>query len=746
MNNERLRQAFFEEARTLLEDMETYILLLENGNADGDTVHALFRCAHTIKGSAGIFGFDAIVSFTHVVESVLDRLRTNQLPFDSILAALLLDCRDHVATLLDAVAAPDASDELADQARGGHLIDQLNICMGQIASPASLPVPAASAAASIAISHEINEDSVESEAWHVSLRFHRDAFRRGINPAAFIVSLGDLGELRHVQPLLDNMPEAAEMDPESCYYGFEIVLQSGCSRLDIETALEFLDGDCEIRIIPPRARIAEYRQLIQAQNPAQRLRLGEILVGAGALTQRELEHALQQQAETAVDSSEPPQPLGQILADSGVVTAPLVREALDQQRRSDERQKQVSKVLKVPSERVDQLIDLVGELVIASSSLQTMASARGDGKALEGAATLHELIEEIRDISLRMRMVPIGDSFSRFQRAVRDIARELGKDIELVISGGETELDKSMVELIGDPLMHLVRNAADHGIEAPALRESRGKPARGRLRLNAYHDSGSVVIEVSDDGSGLDRDRIRRKAIERGLISADQLLEDGDIYRLIFEPGFSTAEAVTNLSGRGVGMDVVKKNIEALRGTIDIDSTPGAGTCMRLRLPLTLAIIDGFLVELARASYVLPLDLVVECRDLSNAERSEAQERGFINLRGSALPVIDVRTLFGLGGYVPPRCNIVVVNYGGQSAGLVVDRLFGQSQVVIKPLPDFFRQLRGISGSTILGDGRVAPILDIPGLLQMAAAPARSGIERQPTSGRDASSAPLEQF
>jgi two-component system chemotaxis sensor kinase CheA len=282
-----------------------------------------------------------------------------------------------------------------------------------------------------------------------------------------------------------------------------------------------------------------------------------------------------------------------------------------------------------------------------------------------------------------------------------------------------------MVELIADPLMHLVRNAADHGIEAKELRQQLGKPARGRLSLNAYHDSGSVVIEVADDGGGLNRDKIRSKALDRGLITPEQVLEDPDIYRLIFEPGFSTAEAVTNLSGRGVGMDVVKKNIEALRGTIDIDSQPGAGTCIKLRLPLTLAIIDGFLVELANAHYVVPLDMLVECMDLGEEEKLETQQRGFINLRGSALPILHLRDLFAIDGRAPARENVVVVDYGGQRAGLAVDRLLGQLQVVIKPLPEVFKKVRGIGGSTILGDGTVAMILDIPSLIQLAASAVR---------------------
>ncbi|GAB1458932.1 hypothetical protein MASR2M50_07060 [Thauera sp.] len=314
-------------------------------------------------------------------------------------------------------------------------------------------------------------------------------------------------------------------------------------------------------------------------------------------------------------------------------------------------------------------------------------------------------------------MVQIGETFNRFNRVVRDTSREMGKDIELAISGGETELDKSMVEKIGDPLMHLVRNAMDHGLEQPALREANGKPARGRLELNAFHDSGSIVIEVVDDGAGLNRDRILAKAIERGLVQAGQTLSDAEIYNLIFEPGFSTAEKVTNISGRGVGMDVVRRNIQSLRGSVDVRSEPGQGSRFAIRLPLTLAIIDGFLVGVGDAAYVIPLDSVVECIELS----ADASERDYVNLRGEVLPLVRLRQLFAMSGEAPPRQNVVVVQYAGTKSGIVVDQLLGEFQTVIKPLGSIFRNIKGIGGSTILGSGEVALILDVQALVQRCA-------------------------
>ncbi len=358
--------------------------------------------------------------------------------------------------------------------------------------------------------------------------------------------------------------------------------------------------------------------------------------------------------------------------------------------------------------------------MIAGAGANLLAQRSNDSSLQEATSTMSRLVEEIRDGALKLRMVPIGDTFSRFQRVVRDVSKELGKDIDLVISGAETELDKTVVEKIGDPLMHLVRNAMDHGIESAEKRLATGKPAKGTLKLNAYHDSGSIAIEISDDGGGLNRDRILQKGLERGLVQPNQTLTDQEIYNLIFEAGFSTAEAVTNLSGRGVGMDVVKRNIVALRGTVDLESTAGLGTTIRIRLPLTLAIIDGFLVGVEKSSYVVPLDMVLECVELTESERQGMKERSYLNLRGEVLPLVPLRTHFEIEGSHAKRENVVVVQYAGQKAGLVVDELLGEFQTVIKPLGKLFSNLRGISGSTILGTGEVALILDVPSLVQQA--------------------------
>lgn len=479
--------------------------------------------------------------------------------------------------------------------------------------------------------------------------------------------------------------------------------------------------------MPPHSRIEEYIQLIN-DLPEDKIRLGEILINSGAVTQKELDEMLLCQTLRVVAAESAPAgeivppvpPLGEILVQEGMVQKELVDAALEKQKQARESKAQESRFIRVHADKLDDLINLVGELVIASASASLLAQRSRDTVLHEATSTMSRLVEEIRDGALQLRMVQIGETFSRFHRVVHDVAKELGKEIGLEIGGGDTELDKSVVEKIGDPLMHLVRNAMDHGIEPAEVRRQRGKPTKGTVRLNAYHESGSIVIEVGDDGGGLNREKILAKALERGLVVPNHNLADQEIYGLIFEAGFSTAEAVTNLSGRGVGMDVVRRNIEALRGTIEIDSAPGVGTNMKIRLPLTLAIIDGFLMGVGSASYVVPLDMVVECIELTEAERQETRERSYISLRGTVLPFIRLRDHFREQGKAGRRENIVVVQYAGQRAGLVVDELMGEFQTVIKPLGKIFGNLKGVSGSTILGSGEVALILDVPALIQRA--------------------------
>jgi len=697
INIDQVTYTFIAESRELLEQMESALLAVAR---DGmDAVNAIFRAAHTIKGSAGMFGLDPVVEFTHVAESVLDKVRDGAIPVTDELVALLLGCRDHIGALVDAVER-GTLDTDADLAQAGMpLVAALQGYLGGSAGRAA-SAPAAAAGAAAGTGH-----------WHISLRFGTDVLRNGMDPLSFIRYLGQMGTVTGVVTIADDLPDADAFDPESCYLGFEIGFDSDADKAAIDGVFDFVRDDCVIRIQPPENRVAGYLAWLD-EAPAQRERLGEMLVRCGSVTAHELEQALAAQA-TARAAGTPAAPIGAILVEQGAVHAPVVEAALAKQRQAAEsRPQQENRSVRVDADKLDRLINLVGELIIAGAGANLVARRTQIPELLECTSTLSSLVEEVRDSALQLRMVKIGATFNRFQRVVHDVARELGKDIRLDVSGEDAELDKTVVEKIGDPLTHLVRNAMDHGIEPADVRAARGKPAQGTVALNAYHDSGSIVIEVSDDGGGLKRERILAKAIERGLVEPGRTLSDKEIFNLIFEPGFSTAEQVTNLSGRGVGMDVVKRNIVALRGSVEIASTEGAGTTVTVRLPLTLAIINGFQVGIGKSVFVIPMDMVEEC-----IEFHEQPGCDWVDLRGRPLPFVRLRERFGIEGAPARRRSIVVVRYGSSKAGLVVDQLLGEFQTVIKPLGKVFAGARFLSGSSILGNGEVALILDMAALL-----------------------------
>ncbi len=714
MNLDDALQTFIVESHELLQQMEEALLHIEQAPDDPDTINAIFRAAHTIKGSAGLFGLDDIVAFTHVAESVLDRVRDKQLRFNEELTALFLQVCDHIGVQVKLVAEHKQPEKTVRQ-HGANLLNWLNGLLDETpAADTSAQAPSTLPAEHSPSIERSGGGTVVSDHWHISLRFGRDLLRNGMDPLSFVRYLSTLGRIHSIVTVTDSLPLPAEMDAESCYLGFEIGFRSDADKATIEDAFEFIREDSLVRILPPRSKTDEYLQLIQ-ELPEEDLRLGEILMRCGTLTAAELDSVLRSQS---TEQQQPPHPIGQVLVEQQIVHPPVVEAALKKQQQVKDNRKAESSLIRVDAEKLDQLINLIGELIIAGAGANLAAQQAGASELVEATAVLARLVEEVRDSALTLRMVQIGSTFNRFQRVVRDVAKELGKDIRLEISGGETELDKTVVERIGDPLTHLVRNAMDHGIEPAEVRLAQGKPAQGRLRLNAYHDAGSIVIEVADDGGGLNKARILRKAIERGLVGEGQHLTEQDIFNLIFEPGFSTAEQVSNLSGRGVGMDVVKRNITALRGSVELDSVEGQGTTLRIRLPLTLAIIDGFLVGVGNASYVIPQDMVVECIELSHEHVSAADGRDYLNLRGEVLPFIRLRELFDIEGTPPRRENVVVVQFASQRAGLVVDHLQGEFQTVIKPLGKVFGQLDGVGGFTILGSGEVALILDVSGLVR----------------------------
>nr|WP_232917833.1 chemotaxis protein CheA [Pseudomonas viridiflava] len=670
INLDQAQQTFIVEARELLLAMEESLLQLESEPGDQDAIGAVFRAAHTIKGSAGLFGLTPIVSFTHIVEDVLDRLREGSVSVDAELIAVLLKSGDHMLELIDVVASRGEQLQAAALEREAALRQALQ----------AYQAPAQAAAQPVQT--ETVSDIQAERLWHISLRFGVDVFRNGMDPLSFLRYLNTLGQMVQVTTVTDSIPTVEEWDPESCHLGFEIDFRSAAGHAAINEVFDFVREDCAVEITALDETAESTRTDLVSQ-----------------------------------DDTSPVIHSGELLGDQRAVPRGPAQVSTERASSANEQKNKDGRYVRVNADKLDELINLVGELVIASAGANLLARSCNNAPLQEASSTVSGLVEEILDGALHLRMIPIGDTFNRFRRVVRDVSQELGKDIDLIISGAETELDKTVVEKIGDPLMHLLRNSMDHGIESAEARRASGKSAKGHLSLNAYHDSGSIVIEIADDGAGLNRERILEKAQERGLVASGAVLTDQEIYNLIFEPGFSTAEAVTNLSGRGVGMDVVKRNITLLRGTVDLDSQPGQGTIVRIRLPLTLAIINGFLVGIDQSTYVIPLDMVQECIELDEQDRQSSRDNGYLDLRGEVLPLVYLRDHFNHEGPPARRQNVVVVRYAEHKAGLVVDDLLGEFQTVIKPLGKLFGGLRGISGSTILGSGAVALILDIPALL-----------------------------
>ncbi|MFV0420771.1 chemotaxis protein CheW [Oleidesulfovibrio sp.] len=685
-----------EEAQDLLSELESALLELEDQPEDSELVDRVFRAMHTIKGSGAMFGFDDIAAFTHDVENMFDRVRNNELKVTKEILSVTLSCRDHIAYLLQCAANNIA----VDLAKGSLLTDRVKQFLGD-----ETPGPAAPAD-----SDESDEDLFASSSDRPStyrIRFKpvSEIFMTGNNPLHLIEELGEMGSLTtyvHTAAL----PELASMQPESCYLWWDMLLHTTADEQAVRDVFMFVEDECDlaVQVIDRGDRI---------DSDAMYKRIGEILIERGDLKPEDLQRVLSQQ-----------RPVGKMLEEAGVVSADNVESALQEQKAvRDLQQKrepasEAASSIRVAANKLDYLVDLVGELVIVQSQIAQMVHEREDADMLSLSENLERLSDELRDATLGIRMLPIGTTFSKFRRLVRDLSGDLGKEVELVTFGAETELDKTVIERLGDPLVHCLRNSLDHGIESPELRESMGKPRKGTITLGAAHSGGEVLITIKDDGKGLDRDKLVAKAIERGVIAPDAELSDKEAFGLIFAAGFSTAEKVTSVSGRGVGMDVVRRSIEELRGTIELDSIPGQSTVITIRLPLTLAIIDGLQVQVGEESYVIPLAPVEEC--VEHFASNNSGKKQIINLREEVVPYISLRSLFDITGNTPEIEQIVVVNALGSRFGIVVDRVVGEHQTVIKSLGKVFKNVEGISGATIRGDGTMALILDLPRLVQTA--------------------------
>ncbi len=730
---------FLEESRLMLDDFEQALLAMAEASHDLETLNSAFRAAHNIKGTAGMFGCERVVEFTHEVEALLDRMRNGTQAIDQAAVQLLLECLDQIELLLHELS--DSSQSHLNQQRSRQLMLKLDALKDGDANDNGQGVAAGQPGAGQAAPAAAAE-------WLLGIRFGPDNLRDGYDPLAFVRYLGQLGELLAVQALTDELPTLEQLDAERCQLGLLLHLRSAASREQIVQAFDFVADSCLLRLLQaPFEPSALQSQMGEIEADPDRLQsmlrqLGVWPEGDGATRatagadrvptdqggesgagedEDELERLFEAYQQTYVAPAELP-PAATLdrpsrAAAPQATTRPEPSTAVEPPAPAREKPAEESRHIRVPADKLDELISQIGELVIAVSSAKIIAEKHRITEFSEIAQRLDKLVEGARDHSLKLRMVPVGDTFARFKRIVYDVSHALSKEVELLISGGETELDKSMVEQLMDPLTHLIRNALDHGLETSEERLARGKTASGQIRLNAYHDTGAIVIEVSDDGRGLSRERIMAKAIERGLVTRDARLSDEQVWNLIFLPGFSTAEQVTDLSGRGVGMDVVRRNIEALRGEVKLSSREGKGSSVQIRLPLTLAIIDGFLVEVAGSSFVLPLDGVEECIEVPDLAGQPRMAASYFERRNSVVPLLCLRRHFKLDGPESRRSSVVIVRHGAQRVGLLVDRLHGEHQTVIKPLGRLFSRLRSISGSAILGSGSVALILDIAALL-----------------------------
>ena len=716
-------QIFISEGEELLQEMEDSLLELEASDNDDEVLAKIFRAAHTIKGSAGLFGFDHIIHFTHIVENVLDDMRNCLIPTSSDLITVLMRSRDYIITLLDGLA----DDFEGDKAEEQELIQLLQAFKAGDSAPAE-------AEAVSTDNGDMDSDEPDSSAehsltdhYHSSVRYGPDTFRQGFDPASIFLQLADLGQIKEAVFIDQNLPVLDEVDPEGCFLGWEIALKSDAKKEEVNEIFQYMEG-CQLTILAPQSQFSEYKHLIE-QLPEEEMALGQILLQTGSLTQDELQRVLNQQKES-VDAGEPSSKhlTGDLLVENQMVQQEVVKEALNKQTKVREQKQKALTFVKVDSEKLDKLINLVGELVINGAKLDQITDSVANEELNETMESMTLALEDLREIALGLRMVPIGMTFNRYHRVIRDISKELNKNIKLEIYGADTELDKTVIEKIGDPLMHLIRNSLDHGIEMPDDRVRRGKPAEGTVTLKAQHEAGYISIQIIDDGKGLDADVLLEKGIEKGIVKENDNLSKQEIFNLIFAAGFSTAKEVSNISGRGVGMDVVRRNIESLRGNVYIDSELGTGTTITIQLPLTLAIIDGFNVSIDAESYIFPLDMVHECLTLTQSQIEEASMHDYITLREEVLPIVHLKEHFDidhkqLNGEVVAeqrkrRNNIVVVQFANKKIGLMVDDLLGEVQAVIKPLGQIFKGLSGFAGFTILGSGLVALVLDIPGLIK----------------------------
>lgn len=681
-------EVFRQEASELFEVLEGALLDLGQRPDDRELVDSAFRALHTIKGSGAMFGFDKVASFTHEFETAFDRVRKGEIKPTQELISVALAAKDYIRALIE---GPQSTDDIIGEA----ILDDLKRFV-------SSDQPAAQVA-EIAEAPPLAPTESKQAGWHLYLEFESHILRNGSNPLDLLEDLCKLGPC-FVVPVTDGIPFLDEMEPEDCYLKWDVKLHAACDKDAIDDVFMFVSDEMTLTLSP----------LAHVETPAP-LPLFQLLDEESAPVVGMIAPAVEPIAEPVVA-----QPVAK------AEPRPEAKPETKPEAKLEAKQDRGIATVRVQAERLDELMDRVGELVIAQARLTQLASSGSDLSIKMIAEEIERLASSLRDTTMGARMVPIGSLFGRFRRLVHDLSRDLSKPVEFVTTGEDTELDKTMIECLADPLVHLIRNAIDHGIEDTATRAANGKTEQGRIELAAVHSGAQVLVTVKDNGGGLNTARIRAKAEEQGLIAAGAVLTDHEIHQFLFHPGFSTAQTISALSGRGVGMDVVKRTIENMRGSIDLSTRPGQGTTVTLRLPLTLAIIEGLLIRVGEGRYIIPLSAVEECIELT-AEDERSRGRNFLNVRGNLVPFLRLREIMAASGTPDRHQKTIIISTGETHVGLVADQIIGNHQTVIKSLSKLHSDVTIFSGATILGDGTAALILDVAQLVTLA----QSRVEKQ---------------
>lgn len=693
------QDSFCEEATELLAELEDNFLELEQDLNNMEIINSIFRSMHTIKGSGSMFGFPNTSSFTHELETVFDKVRKSEVIVTRELIEIGLESQRFISEIIE------DKDELSPTLRATQkdILKRL-----QAYSPIEDKLINTEVEAKPTISIDLGlESENENALMRISFSPNKDILTFGINPLLSLEELTDFGDCT-ILAYTNSIPTLEEIEQHNCYISWQILLSTNNSKDDVLEVFSFIEDHCDISI-----------EIIDKDGDAsdEYKKLGEILVDRGDLTKEQIDDLF-------VDKK----PIGEKINDAGLlsnekISSALLEQELVKKQRNQRQKKNESDSIRVSSLKLDIQMNLIGELVIGLARLNQLIEKNSDQELNAVSDELDHLVTQVRDNALSIRMLPIGSTFSKFRRLVRDLSTEQGKEIELITVGGDTELDKTVIEQLSDPLVHLIRNSLDHGIEIPSIREENGKSAKGQITLSAKQSQGQVIIEIKDDGKGIDPQIIRKIALEKNIISADDKLSDKELYSQIFAPGFSTAKTITNISGRGVGMDVVKRSIEALRGSIDIDSIVGQGSMITLKLPLTLAIIEGLVVDVGSETLVIPLTLIEECVETKFVSLKSSKSGYLVRVRDSLIPCLSLNQWLGNNTPPPDLVQIIIVNVDGEQYGLIVDDVIGQQQIVIKSLGSIYQSIEGITGATILGDGSVAIILDLQQIVQLLDVP-----------------------